>query len=234
MKTKLLVTWGIILVLLVSVFGTAGAQTGPVTTPTPPPTDELQGAYVHPIAQIIGAYFGRDKAATDEATPTPETPVFTPEEIAEQVNAYHEEGIGFGVLVKLYAMAEASAEKCSTATVDTTDPAAQPCVVVSVDELVTAFQGGQGMGQLFKEYGKPALLGVGHVKKELKKLEQVPSPGEDSDDDGSSVEDETTIGNGKDKDKDKDKDKGNGNGNGNGNGKGNKDKQDKGPKQKKP
>ena len=25
------------------------------------------------------------------------------------------------------------------------------------------------MGQLFKEYGKPAMLGVGHVKQELKK-----------------------------------------------------------------
>jgi hypothetical protein len=41
---------------------------------------------------------------------------------------------------------------------------------VTVDELVTAVKGGTGMGTLFKQYGKPALLGVGHVKKALKTM----------------------------------------------------------------
>jgi hypothetical protein len=38
---------------------------------------------------------------------------------------------------------------------------------IDVQGLVDAFKGGQGLGKLFKEYGKPSLKGVGHVYKEL-------------------------------------------------------------------
>lgn len=62
----------------------------------------------------------------------------------DQIAAYHRDGLGFGVLVKLYAMAT------------TFGP--------SVEELVAAFQSGVGMGELFQEYGRPALMGVGHVR----------------------------------------------------------------------
>jgi len=64
---------------------------------------------------------------------------------AEQIGAYHDEGMGLGVLVKLYAMADAYG--------------------VPVDELITRFKNGEGLGQLFKDesLGKPDLLGVGHV-----------------------------------------------------------------------
>ena len=64
---------------------------------------------------------------------------------AEQIGAYHDEGMGLGVLVKLFAMADAYG--------------------VPVDELVTRFKDGEGIGQLFKDenLGKPDLLGVGHV-----------------------------------------------------------------------
>jgi len=63
----------------------------------------------------------------------------------EQIAAYHEQGIGFGVLVKLYAMASALPD-------------------VTVDDLVAAFQSGTGMGELFQEFGRPSILGVGHVR----------------------------------------------------------------------
>jgi len=62
----------------------------------------------------------------------------------DEIAAYHEDGLGFGVLVKLYAMADASG--------------------VPVDELVAAFQSGTEMGDLFEDYVKPSIRGVGHVR----------------------------------------------------------------------
>jgi hypothetical protein len=212
MKFKMIATWGMIVVMLVTVVGTAAAQTG-TETPTAAPTDGT--VYTHPVVQILSKYFGRyqgpavnptaspspeatvdpnatldpnatvDPNATPTETPTatPDVPL-TPEQLAEEIAMYHEEGVGFGVLVKLYAMAEASKEGCApqvdpeatpeapadgTPAADgTTDVVEPTCTVVTVADLVTEFQGGTGMGQLFKEYGKPALLGVGHVKNAMK------------------------------------------------------------------
>jgi hypothetical protein len=74
----------------------------------------------------------------------------------DQIAAYHDEGIGFGVIVKLYGIAAASQADCP-------DDPAEPCGA-TVDELLAAFQSGIGMGELFREYGRPATLGVGHVR----------------------------------------------------------------------
>jgi len=78
----------------------------------------------------------------------------------DEIAAYHEEGLGFGELVKLYAIAAKSQEGCG----DDAEDVIEPCGV-TVEELVAALQSGMGMGELFKEYGRPALLGVGHVRK---------------------------------------------------------------------
>jgi len=78
----------------------------------------------------------------------------------DEIAAYHEEGLGFGELVKLYAIAAKSQEGCG----DGAEDVIEPCGV-TVEELVAALQSGMGMGELFKEYGRPALLGVGHVRK---------------------------------------------------------------------
>jgi len=75
----------------------------------------------------------------------------------DEIAAYHEEGLGFGVLVKLYAMAAASREACED------EESAEPCGV-TVEELVEAFRSGVGLGDLFREYGRPSILGVGHVR----------------------------------------------------------------------
>ena len=102
-------------------------------------------------------------------------------QVSEQIAAYHEDGMGFGVLVKLYAIAQEHAEDCLTAAAEdgTTCP--------TVEELVALFQSGVGMGQIFKEYGKPDKLGVGHVRQEV----DGKTTGKDKD--------KTNNGNGKDK-----------------------------------
>jgi hypothetical protein len=64
--------------------------------------------------------------------------------VGDEIAAYHEEGIGFGVLVKLYAMASALPD-------------------VTVDDLIAAFQSGMEIGEMFQEYGRPSILGVGHA-----------------------------------------------------------------------
>ncbi len=81
-------------------------------------------------------------------------------EAGDKISAYHDEGIGFGVLVKLFAIAGESQEACAAegATTDLT-------CGVTVEELVAAIEvDGLGMGELFKLYGKPSMLGVGHVR----------------------------------------------------------------------
>ena len=70
-------------------------------------------------------------------------------QVSDQVAALHDQGIGFGVLVKLFAIASASGG------------------TVTVEELVAQVQSGVGMGELFKTYGKPDQTGVGHVRQEL-------------------------------------------------------------------
>jgi hypothetical protein len=75
----------------------------------------------------------------------------------DEIAAYHEDGLGFGVLVKLYAMAAASQQECE----DEESP--EPCGV-TVAELVEAFQSGTGMGELFKDYVRPFVRGIGHVR----------------------------------------------------------------------
>lgn len=86
----------------------------------------------------------------------------TMSQVSDQIATYHEDGMGFGVLVKLYAIAQESAEECLGAIPED----GTPCET-SVDDLVLLFQSGVGMGQIFKDYGKPDKLGVGHVRQEL-------------------------------------------------------------------
>lgn len=85
------------------------------------------------------------------------------QDAGDQIAMYHDDGMGFGVLVKLFAMAMGSQEGCE-------DPAG---CELDVAALVEAFEEG-GMGALFKEYGKPEFLGVGHVRKEASSEEGSP------------------------------------------------------------
>lgn len=236
---KILSTWGMI-TLLVFIVGTVAAKSGDDTSipPTAVPTSQPAEStlYSHPVVQVLSAYFGRttrpmmltptltetpteDPSAppTEEPseTPTP-TPVPDPEEFAEQIAMYHDEGIGFGVLVKLYAMAEDAVKACADlqAAGVVVDPTLPACEAVTVEQMVTELQSGTGMGELFKTYGKPALLGVGHVRKALQNQPEVqptltttPEPGLTTSREEQFKKQKSNNG------------KGNGNGNGNGNGK---------------
>jgi hypothetical protein len=160
MTRKTFATIGIVTALLVSLFGTVAAQTGTSDTPTPEPTSSK--FYTHPVVQILSAYFSRNmEDITEPGTPTdtpdpdaetetpdPNNPSPTPTEtpdpqelLAEEIAAYHEQGLGFGVLVKLYAMAEASQEACPTETTgdttsgDTTTGDESACTPLTVADL---------------------------------------------------------------------------------------------------
>jgi hypothetical protein len=101
------------------------------------------------------------------------------QQVSDQIAAYHDDGMGFGVLVKLYAIAQESEDCQEPAEGDGT-----ACTPVTVEELVALKLSGVGMGQIFKDYGKPDKTGVGHVRQDLSGKET-----------------------GKDKDKNKDKNK---------------------------
>lgn len=79
-------------------------------------------------------------------------------DVGDDIGDYHSEGIGFGLLVKFFAW--------STQTCDAGETV-EPCQEVSFEDLVAQHQEGWGIGKLFKLFGKPALLGVGHVRKAL-------------------------------------------------------------------
>ena len=71
----------------------------------------------------------------------------------EEIIAQQESGAGFGVLARLYSIAGES---------DAT-----------VGEMTALRKEGLGWGQIFKEYGKPAMLGVGNLKEKGGKPEKV-------------------------------------------------------------
>jgi hypothetical protein len=126
----------LVLILTLTAVGTVAAQGGDEGD------EETPRPFEHPVVAVFRAYFG--------------------DEVADEVAAYHgggedgeEGGVGFGVLVKLYAIAAESQEVCA-ATGERCD--------VTVEKLMQDYQAGMGMGQLFKLYGKPAVLGVGHMK----------------------------------------------------------------------
>ena len=97
-------------------------------------------------------------------------------DISDEIEAYHEAGLGYGELVKIYTIAaesqaacEAEAEATEAEGGEATPPAEgeeEPCGV-TVDELAEMLLAGADMGYLFNLYGKPALLGVGHVRQAL-------------------------------------------------------------------
>ncbi|MDX1600692.1 MAG: hypothetical protein R3191_04165 [Anaerolineales bacterium] len=86
----------------------------------------------------------------------------------DEIASLHEDGMGYGVIVKLFSMASDLADACDATDGDTEgDPEDTSVCDVSLDTLVEEFQSGTGLGQLFQQYGKPSLLGVGHVRKSL-------------------------------------------------------------------
>jgi hypothetical protein len=109
---------------------------------------------------------GETPVVTETPVPTEDTGLT---DVGEQIAGYHADGMGFGVLVKLYSIAAESKAACASSSAAAVEPTA--CVPVTVEELITAFKSGEGIGELMKEYGRPSMLGVGHVRKALKQAQ---------------------------------------------------------------
>lgn len=101
-------------------------------------------------------------------------------QVSDDVASYHAAGMGFGELVKIYSLSNATG--------------------IPVEDLLTEYRSGTGMGQLFKKYGKPPQVGVGHVRQELKQSDET-DPGQDP----LPPENGNGVDNGQDKDKNKGK-----------------------------
>ncbi len=157
----------LVFILLFTFTGAAAADDG-VTPPPPeiePSEEEIDPpAFLqHPVVMLLNAYYDvptEEPAPPAEGEPLPE-PAPT---VGEQAAALHADGTGFGVLTKFLSIAADSAEACSA------DPS--PDCGVTMDDMVTAFKDGTGIGDIYRDYGKPSALGVGHVKQELKEREQ--------------------------------------------------------------
>ena len=82
----------------------------------------------------------------------PEEPPIVPE---EKIASMHgDDKLGFGVIAKLIGIVE-----CAEGG-------------VTLDDLVAQFKGGVGQGKLFEMYCKPENVGVGHIRKAVKELDQ--------------------------------------------------------------
>lgn len=172
MKRKTIASIAMLLMMLFSLVGSAAAQDEVVDDPITDPTTEVEqpGAkfFTHPVVKLLSAYF--DQEVPDPSALPPSEPTDTDDDsglgpIGLKIAAYHEDGMGFGVLVKIFSMIKASEEACLK------EGAPEGCTPLTDEALVAMFKE-KGMGALFKEYGKPAMLGVGHVKQELKAQEE--------------------------------------------------------------
>lgn len=84
----------------------------------------------------------------------------------DDIAAYHEDGYGFGTLVKVYAIAAAANEGCDELTEPeggAEEDGGTTCGT-TVEDILGLLDEGAGMGQLFQEFGRPSILGVGHVR----------------------------------------------------------------------
>jgi hypothetical protein len=145
----------------------------PLTTDCPEEPEEGLD-WVHPIVALLATYMENQQGDTtepeeptcdplvEECPQEPKEPTCDPlvEECSEEPQlpeepsfvekfaALHDEGVGFGVLVKLLTLSDRGDTPLTT--------------------LVEEFKSGQGFKQLYEDYGAPTKRGVGQVKQELK------------------------------------------------------------------
>lgn len=186
--TKMKTFWTLLVVMVfafsttIPVFAQGEVEPTEIPTETPGDAEDEEFTFTHPLISLFDEYFG---------VPVSEDPTLPGDEegitIGEQIAGFLEEGMGFGLLVKLYAIAGESAEAC----MDQPD-----CVPVSVDELATMLNSGYGIGQLMKDYGKPSMLGVGHLRKSVQETNEENSQNNNGNGNGNN----NGNGNGNDKD----------------------------------
>ncbi len=167
-KFKIIILLGVLLLSL-SLTGVVSAQ-DELPEEEPLPT----GTYTHPIVELLATYFSQteDTGTEPDADPDQDADPGDDIDLGEDAQAaleaeiqnYFEEGLGFGVLVKLYAIADESEQACAAEAEEAGTETPDETCGVTVEELVELFEGGTGMGQIFQIYGRPSMLGVGHVR----------------------------------------------------------------------
>lgn len=92
----------------------------------------------------------------------------------DEIEAYHDDGIGFGVLAKLMGITLETSKNCAGSSGATSDAQCS----MTLGDLVQMKQDGMGIGQIFKEVVKPAILGVGHIRQALDEsaVDEAPLP----------------------------------------------------------
>jgi len=84
-------------------------------------------------------------------------------EVGDQIIAYHDD-YGFGELVKIYAIVAESYEACSSEASSGEGGSCELTVEGLLAELEAA---GGDFGVLFQTYGRPSMMGVGHIRQAL-------------------------------------------------------------------
>lgn len=120
-----------------------------------PPVVELPDGQVIVPTELAGEPVPGEEIVDGEVEPLPELPlVVVPE---EAVAALHEEqDLGFGEITKLLQITVEAQAACALEGLNCD---------VTLDSLVAEYKAGEGMGELFKKYGKPEYTGVGQVRK---------------------------------------------------------------------
>lgn len=76
----------------------------------------------------------------------------------DEIAALHEEGWGFGDLVKAYAIVAQVQEACEEGTLE-----GDVCSL-TVEQVLAEYEAaGEDWGPLFEQYGRPSILGIGHL-----------------------------------------------------------------------
>jgi hypothetical protein len=174
----LLIAAVMLMAATVPVFADTGEE--PVVDPVVV-AEETSSFLNHPIIKLLASFFSNlfqpaveepvegddvvpppsdgtedDEGLGDEGEGTVEDPlpVIVPEEVIAEL---HEgQDLGFGEITKLLQIVVEAQASCTLEGVNCD---------VTLEGLVAEYKAGVGMGELFQKYGKPDLLGVGHVRK---------------------------------------------------------------------
>lgn len=187
-KSKIWMNVTFTLVLLAASTTLAFAQSEGEPLEEPVPAEAGTTFWTNPVVRLLADFFSslfqpsaaegypvegptitpdfpdRENALTEEPTegqveesdPAPDaTPTPLPEQVVAMLHT--EEDLGFGEMVKLLAIVEEAQAACEY-DLSFCD--------VTIESLLQQYQESDGFGELFDEYGKPQMTGVGHVRQE--------------------------------------------------------------------
>lgn len=166
-------------VMLMAVAAPVFADTGEEPVEEPVLVEETYSFLNHPIVKLLASFFSslfqplvvEEPAEGDDVVPPPDDgsedveggdgegtveeplPVVLPEEVV--AGLHEDQDLGFGEITKLLQIVVEAQASCTLEGVN---------CGVTIESLVAEYKSGNGMGELFQKYGKPDLLGVGHVR----------------------------------------------------------------------